>query len=132
MHDGAMTPIPITPRPLNASERAVLELILSADFDGASALRAQLDHVEVVATWAAGSPSIDLRVREPVARASLPARLVPVDAQVRDPSGEYTGELLVWVDDGEVLSGLEYAWVTDEPPLHLPASEDIHVTADQP
>ncbi|MFC1444050.1 hypothetical protein ABUW04_38020 [Streptacidiphilus sp. N1-10] len=127
-----MTPIPITPRPLNVSERAVLELILSVDFDGASALRGQLDHVEVVAIWVAGSPSIDLRVREPVLRASLPARLVPVDAQVLDPSGEYIGELLVWVDDGAVLSGLEYAWVTDEPPLHLPAIENIHIAADHP
>ena len=127
-----MAPVPITPRPLNSSERAVLERILSVDFDGASALRGQLDRVEVVATWAAGSPSIDLVVREPVARASLPDRLVPVDAQVLDPSGEYTGELLVWVEDGAVLAGLEYTWVTDEPPLCLPAIENIHVTADQP
>ena len=125
-----MAPVPITPRPLNSSERAVLEHILSADFDGASALRGQLDRVEVVATWAAESPSIDLVVREPVARASLPDRLVPVDAQVLDPSGEYTGELLVWVEDGAVLAGLEYAWVTDEPPLRLPAIENIHIKAD--
>ena len=132
MHDEGMPQVPITPRPLNASERAVLEHILSVDFDGASALRGQLDHVEAVATWAAGSPSIDLRVRGPVARASLPDRLAPVDAQVLDPSGEYAGELLVWVEDGAVLTGLEYAWVTDEPPLCLPTIENIHVTADQP
>jgi hypothetical protein len=39
---------------------------MSVDFDGASALRGQLDRVEVVATWAAGSHIIDLCVREPV------------------------------------------------------------------
>ena len=125
-----MAPVPITPRPLNSSERAVLEHILSVDFDGVSALRGQLDRVAVVAAWAAGSPSIDLVVREPVARASLPDRLVPVDAQVLAPSGEYIGELLVWVEDGAVLAGLEYAWVTDEPPLRLPAIENIHIKAD--
>ena len=125
-----MAPVPIIPRPLTVPERAVLEHILSVDFDGASALRGQLDRVEVVATWAAESPSIDLRVREPEQRASLPARLVPVDARVLDASGEYAGELLVWVEDGAVLAGLEYAWVTDEPPLHLPAVENIHITAD--
>jgi hypothetical protein len=130
LHDGGMAPVPISPRPLNISERAVLEHILSVDFAGVAALRGQLDRVEVVATWAAGSPSIDLVVRKPVARASLPGRLVPVDAQVLDPSGEYVGELLVWVEDGAVLAGLEYAWITDEPPLHLPAIENIQVTAD--
>lgn len=127
-----MAPVPITPRPLTISERAVLEHILSVDFDGASALRAQLDRVEVVATWGAESPSIDLRVREPVQRASLPTRLVSVDAQVLDPSGEYIGELLVWVEHGAVLAGLEYAWITAEPPRHLPAVENIHLTADPP
>ena len=84
-----------------------------------------------VATWAARSPSNDLRVRGPVARALLPDRLVPVNAQVLDPAGEYTGELLVWIEDGDFLSGLEYSWITDEPPLHLPAIKNIHVTADQ-
>ena len=124
-----MAPVPLTPRPLTISERAVLEHILSVDFDGASALRVQLDRVEVVATWGAESPSIDLRVREPVQRASLPTRLLPVNAQVLDPSGEYIGELLAWVEQGAVLVGLEYAWVTDDPPLHLPAIEHIHRTA---
>ncbi|MFC5645601.1 hypothetical protein [Kitasatospora cinereorecta] len=38
-----MPVVPIEPRPLNASERAVLGHILSADFVGAAALRSQLD-----------------------------------------------------------------------------------------
>lgn len=44
-----MSRLPVEPRrPLNASERAVLEHILSADFTGASELRNHLDRTEVV------------------------------------------------------------------------------------
>lgn len=51
-----MPSLPITPRPLNHSERAVLEHILTSDLVGACALRSQLDRTEVVAVWAPGFP----------------------------------------------------------------------------
>ncbi len=123
-----MPVIPVAPRPLNDSERAVLEHILSADFVGAPALRAQLDQTEVVATWGTRSVSVDLRVRGPVRHAALASVLVPVDAPVHDRSGEYIGELLVWTDDGATLAGLEYAWVTDEMPTALPPIDQIGQT----
>lgn len=122
-------PVPIDPRPLNASERAVLEHILSADFFGAAELYGQLDRTEVVALWAAGSVSVDLRVTEPMQRAAMATELVPVDAHVHDRSGDYVGELLVWTDEGSTLAGLEYAWVTDEMPSALPSVEQLRVTA---
>ncbi|WOX12806.1 hypothetical protein [Streptomyces sp. N50] len=114
---------------MNASERAVLEHILSADFPGAAELYGQLDRTEVVALWAAGSVSVDLRVTEPMQRAAMATELVPVDALVHDRSGDYVGELLVWTDEGATLAGLEYAWVTDEMPSALPSVEQLRVTA---
>ncbi|MGQ5655510.1 hypothetical protein ACUJ8H_36715 [Streptomyces sp. EKR5.2] len=116
-----MAPLSIDPRPLNADERAVLEHILSAEFVGASQLRSQLDRTEVIATWGSDSVSVDLQVREPYEHAALPKALVPVDAQVHDPSGAYVGEILVWTDRGATLAALEFAWVTDEMPTSLPA-----------
>ncbi|MBW8707154.1 hypothetical protein MBT84_46735 [Streptomyces sp. MBT84] len=116
-----MAPLSIDPRPLNADERAVLEHILSAEFVGASQLRSQLDRTEVIATWGSDSVSVDLQVREPYEHAALPEALVPVDAQVHDPSGAYAGEILVWTDRGATLAALEFAWVTDEMPTSLPA-----------
>ncbi|GLF98030.1 hypothetical protein [Streptomyces yaizuensis] len=124
-----MSAVPFEPRPLNASEHAVLEHILSAGFVGAAALRGQLDRTEVVATWGAGSASVDLRVRGLVrhpAPASVP---LPVDALVHDRAGEYIGELLVWAEGGTTLSALEYAWVTDEMPGSLPSVDQIQRTA---
>ncbi|KOU48227.1 hypothetical protein [Streptomyces sp. WM6378] len=120
--------LPIDPRPLSVSERAVLEHILSADFSGASELRGQLDRTEVVALWGPGSASVDLLVREPVQHAVMASELVPVDAHVHDQSGEYLGELLVWADKGATLAALEFAWVTNEMPSSLPPVDQVLVT----
>ncbi|WP_329458714.1 hypothetical protein [Streptomyces sp. NBC_01497] len=123
-----MSSLSIAPRPLNDSERAVLECVLSIDFVGASALRSQLDQTEVVAIWAPDSVSIDLRVREPAQRAAMASELVPVDAQVLNQFGEYVGELLVWTEGGDTLAGLEYAWITDEMPTSLPSVDRLQLT----
>jgi hypothetical protein len=60
--------------------------------------------------------------------AELPDGPVPVAAQVIDPDGAYLGELLLWVADGR-MSALEYSWVTDEPPTHLPETAWIQLDA---
>ncbi|WP_435610962.1 hypothetical protein [Streptomyces sp. C10-9-1] len=119
-----MAPLSINPRPLNADERAVLEHLLSAEFVGASQLRSQVDHTEVIAVWEPDSVSVDLRVREAYEHAALPEALVPVNAPAYDPSGAYVGEILVWTDRGATLAALELAWVTDEMPTSLPAIVD--------
>ncbi|WP_019062146.1 hypothetical protein [Streptomyces prunicolor] len=123
-----MAPVPVEPRPLNSSERAVLERILAADFADAPVLRSQLERTEVVAVWAPGSVSVDLRVRAPVRRAAMASELVPVDAHVLDRSGEYVGELLVWTDEGATLAALEYAWVTDDMPTVLPTVDEVRIS----
>ncbi|MFE3021515.1 hypothetical protein [Streptomyces sp. NPDC059256] len=119
-----MAPPSVDPRPLNADERAVLQHVLSAEFVGASQLRSQLDHTEVIAVWGPDSVSVDLQVREPCEHAALPKEHVPVDAQVHNPSGAHVGEILVWTDQGATLSALEFASVTDEMPTSLPVIVD--------
>ncbi|MFE2249319.1 hypothetical protein [Streptomyces lavendulae] len=83
-----------------------------------------MNRTEVIAFWGPDSMSVDLRDGEPCEHAVLPEVLVPVEAQVHDPSGTYFGEILVWTDRGATLAALELAWVTDEMPTSLPASVD--------
>lgn len=125
-HHGAV-PIPIDPRPLTKAERAVLSHMLSADFPGVIELRSQLDHAEATGIWVDGLPSVDLRVPRSIARADIPGSLAPVEGEVTDEHGAQTGTLLIWLDTG-TLAGLEYAWVTDEPPTTLPEPTQIHLT----
>ncbi|WP_371476652.1 hypothetical protein [Kitasatospora sp. NBC_00315] len=123
-----MTEPPVfEPRPLNASERAVLEHLLAADFPGAPALRGRLERTEVVGTWGAGSVSVDLRVRGLVQDPAATHTLLPVGAGVYDRSGEYIGDLLLWAEGGTALSALEYSWVTDEMPTSLPSVDQIRL-----
>ncbi|CAA0138257.1 Uncharacterised protein [Mycolicibacterium vanbaalenii] len=60
-----------------------------------------------------------------VARAVLPDGPFPVRAFVTE-NGNYQGEIIVWVTDGRV-SGLEYAWVSDEPPTRWPRREEMEL-----
>ena len=41
-------------------------------------------------------------------------------------NGTIVGEILVWLEDGRI-SGLEYAWVSDEAPSGLPVANDVEV-----
>jgi hypothetical protein len=97
---------------LSSRERAILDLLLSADFPGVEALRAQ---AQGVAAEREGL-IIDL-----LAPANSPSAQVvgrtPVQAVV-DGDG-YDGGLLLFVDHGQ-LSALEYWWVTEDPPDDFP------------
>ncbi|MFJ2407468.1 hypothetical protein ACIOUE_39975 [Streptomyces xanthochromogenes] len=123
-----MEPIQITPRKLNAAERAVLQKILSTEFPGSVALLAQIDACEVVSQWDEQSVSVDI---VPTASAS-PARdaangPVPVTATVQGLPGDelpLEGEILIWVAGG-YISGIEYAWYGDEMPTKLPEPQRI-------
>src|SRR5438045_162071 len=95
-----MAPVPVLPRDLTPAEREVLTFMLSADFAGAERLRAQIPHAQVVAVWAEGLPSVDLAVPDTVEKAPVPDGEIPTGSEVRDRTGEYIGEILVWVTDG--------------------------------
>ena len=114
-------------RPLTTAEINVLHRILSAEFIDADRLREQVGDAKVAKNWADNSPSIDIVVPESAERARLEDGPVPVAAHVADDSGEYLGELLIWVTDGRI-SALEYSWVTDDPPGELPDPRMIRLS----
>ncbi|WP_309139097.1 hypothetical protein [Nocardia cyriacigeorgica] len=79
----------------------------------------QPPYARVVATWGVGSPSVDLAVAPGAAPASVSMDGISASAAVSDRNGTPVGEVIVWVEGGW-LSGIEYAWYTDERPDLLP------------
>jgi hypothetical protein len=114
-------------RPLTTAEINVLHRILSEKSTDADRLRKQVSNAKVAKNWADNSPSIDIVVPESAERAHLEDGAISVAAHVADDSGEYLGELLIWVTDGRI-SALEYSWVTDEPPSELPDPRMIRLS----
>jgi len=115
-------------RPLSDVERATLETLLSADFEGAAQLRAQIPLARVAESHASGAaPSFDIAVPGTAPRSGLREKMAPVSALAYDSDEEYTGEFILWLADG-YLSGLEYAWITDEKPEDLPDPRGIEVS----
>lgn len=107
----------VVPRPLSSRERAALDTLLTAEFDGSRELRLQAASV-----LAEG----DGLVIDLVVDGNLPAAPVrkraPVEASVHE--GEETGGLILFVDRGR-LSGLEYWWTGDEKPREFPPATAI-------
>ncbi len=98
--------------------------MLSVNFAGADELRAQIPYCQVTGTWVEGLPSVDLTVTGSIGKASVVDGEIPTASEVRNDAGEYIGEITVWVANG-YLSAIEYAWVTDNPPLKLPAPSNM-------
>jgi len=110
-------------RPLSADEERVILRILDADFDGAETLRRQVGEAFAIRHWIEGLPSIDIMVGETTPAA--PCRVgSPITRTVIDDSGIPIGFVMLWVKEGRI-SGLEYAWLTDDPPTDLPPDEWI-------
>ena len=62
---------------------------------------------------------LDVKVTTPdTSSANTPDGPLPARAFVSD-QGSYQGEIIVWITAGRV-SGLEFAWVSDEPPTRWP------------
>jgi hypothetical protein len=115
-------------RPLREIERKTLETLLSVDFDGAAELRDQIPLARAAGSSTVGShPSFNIAVPPSAPRSVLLKKIAPISALVFDSSQEYIGEFILWLADG-YLSGLEYAWVTDEAPKDLPDPSNIRVS----
>ncbi|MFF5035799.1 hypothetical protein [Nocardia salmonicida] len=121
-----MSNTPIQPRPLTDLESEVVTKMLSGGGAGADELRAQIPHSQVVATWGAGSPSVDLVVQPGAVQGSGSADGIFANGAVTDRNGSPVGEIILWVEKGW-LSSIEYAWYTDERPRTLPESAQIEV-----
>jgi hypothetical protein len=109
---------------LTSQVRALLTRVLQGvKFPGRDELLAQVADVRVV-----GGPitMLDLEVARSAPRSSISDGPAPAAALVRDQYGVESGELLVWIKDGYV-NGLEYAWLSDDEPEHLPSASTVHV-----
>lgn len=68
---------------------------------------------------------LDIRARGDAPEVDVPDGPLPVRAFVPNAQ-EYRGEILIWMQGGR-LFGLEYAWVTDDPPTRWPRTNEIEV-----
>ncbi|MEU3014955.1 hypothetical protein [Nocardia asteroides] len=121
-----MSRIPVEPRSLTDLESDVVTKLLSAGGAGAGEYLMQIPYTQVVATWGLGSPSVDVVVRPGPQQAVSSGDGIFANGAVTDPNGSPIGELILWVENGW-LSGIEYAWYTDDRPRTLPDPAQIEV-----
>ena len=110
-------------RAIASEEADVIRSILSkADISGSGPFIADLEGALVAneTPWI-----LDVKVSNSDEGADLPNGPFPAQAFVPN-SAEYQGEVIIWITDGH-LSGLEYAWVTDDPPTRWPRADEMGV-----
>jgi hypothetical protein len=110
-------------RPISSEEAGVIHAVLSqADPARSGALIADLDGALVAneTTWI-----LDVRVSNDHDGVDLSNGPYPAHAFVPSRAG-YQGEVIIWITDGHV-SGLEYAWVGDDPPTRWPQASEMEV-----
>ena len=108
---------------MSSEEAAVIRSIVSqADIRSSRPLLVDLDGALVAneTAWI-----LDVKVSNKGARADLPNGPFPAQAFVPN-SAEYEGEVIIWITGGHV-SGLEYAWVSDNPPTRWPRADEMQI-----
>ena len=108
---------------MSSEEDAVIRSILSqADIRLSAALIADLDGAIAAndTNWI-----LDVKVSKVHDGVDLPNGPFPSHAFVPS-STEYQGEVIIWITDGH-LSGLEYVWVSDDPPTRWPRPDEVEV-----
>jgi hypothetical protein len=110
------------PRPLNEAELSILDALLTVDFPGAAAFRAQVPHTMVIGRCDCGCPTVDLSVQliVPASSVDTPSRLAPVEGRVTPIANEPPGDIILFVDDGR-MSCLEYVSFDDPSPSEWPS-----------
>lgn len=109
-------------RNLTEIERKVLSRALDlAEFQGGSELQNQVSHAVVTG----GTEFVlDLFVVGEITPSSVGSGPIPTRVLARSDCGALLGEVIVWVADG-YLSGLEYAWFTNDAPTFLPSADQL-------
>ena len=112
-------------RDLADEEKAVLEALLSLEFEGAQELRAQLATVKLVGQCECGCATIELDVDRAHAPQAAIEGLVPAEGSVRRPgSDEVQGGIILFASNG-YLSALEIYNFDDEPIRKFPPLTQI-------
>ena len=114
-------------RPMSSDEADLIRAIVShAGIRPGEPIVSGLDGAEVMntATWI-----LDVRTSDIGRAADLPNGPFPARAFVPN-STAYRGEVIIWITNGRV-SGLEYAWITDEPPTRWPYPDELEVVVVQ-
>jgi hypothetical protein len=118
--------VKIQPRSLSAEERAVLDHLLSVDFEGADVLRRQAVEARVVGRCDCGCPTIDIETSAPSLVEASQARLAPVEGRVVPRADEPPAEVLLFLDGGR-LSCLELVWYGEAPPSSWPTTDRVEL-----
>lgn len=101
-------------------------ILLQANISGRDALIADLDGALVSneTQWI-----LDVDVTNGGEGSGLPDGPFPARAFVPS-NAAYQGEIIIWLTDGHI-SGLEYAWITDDPPAEWPPASQMEVVLQQ-
>ena len=114
------------PRPLNETERSLVEILLAPDFPGSKELRAQIPDAVVVGTCDCGCPTVDISVSSSAPRSGANGPLAPYEGRVTPLQDEPVGEILLFLDAG-YISSLEYVFYADPPPKDWPTLDRVEL-----
>lgn len=113
-------------RTLDADEGAILDHLLSLEFDGVDQLRCQAAEVTVVGRCDCGCPTIEIETTASALTVPWEGRLAPIEGRVVPTADEPPGDVILFVDDGR-LSSLELVWYTETPPKAWPPVERVEL-----
>lgn len=110
-------------RPMSLEEAGVIQAIVSAaDFRRGDTLIEDLNGALV----SNSTPWIlDVKTSVTGEGSGLPDGPFPARAFVPN-NAAYEGEIIIWLTKGHV-SGLEYAWITEEPPTGWPRPDEMEI-----
>jgi hypothetical protein len=116
----------IDPRPLAVHERAILDHLLSLEFEGVEQLRRQAADATVVGRCDCGCPTIELATSADPLEVAFESRLAPVEGRVVLEASEPPADVILFVDDGRI-SYLELVWYSEAPPADWPPVERVEL-----
>jgi len=104
-------------------EGSVITTIISAS--GVSSGQALIDELDGATVARSAQWILDIQPPVGTPGTNLPDGPFPANAFVPN-SADYQGEIIIWIKDGH-LDGLEFAWVSDEPPTRWPLPGQMEV-----
>jgi hypothetical protein len=110
-------------RPISPEEADVVRVIVSIAGDSRS--DSLIDDLSGALVRNSTAWILDVRPSNAARTCPLPDGPFPARSFVPNQTS-YRGEVIIWLTGGH-LSGLEYAWITDEPPTRWPHPDEMEV-----